>query len=208
MNTKITPSCSDEESPERVSLTMDQVLLEIAQLFNQNGLRWAVGASLVLKRHKLVPEAHDIDLLIDESHIASAVKLLDQRGMRLPIPESVMSDSVSKYFYKYQYKGVDLDLMAGFTIRHSEGVYWFTFDNESVGSCDTVNGIQIFYTTLEDWMIAYSLMDGREKKAELVYGYLISEGVRFPNLVNRAMQQNLPRGLVDRLNTLMNRESD
>lgn len=43
-----------------------QVLVQLAELFNEHEIQWAVGGSLLLYFKGLVSDFHDLDLMIDE----------------------------------------------------------------------------------------------------------------------------------------------
>lgn len=60
------------------------------------------------------------------------------------------------------------------------------------------------FTSLEDWLIAYKLMRGREEKVRMIENYFRSEGMYHRELLERALDQELPeevkeyiRGILD-----------
>jgi hypothetical protein len=183
------------------SESLDEVLLKVARLLNRHGIRWGIGGSLVLKRHGLIKQVNDIDIIIAEEDIERAVSYFDRVAKRMnpPLDHSCQS----KHFHKYTWKGVKIDVMAGFMIKHAEGAYEFVFDELSVDDVAIVDLVQLPYTSLEDWLIAYMLMPGREEKVDQIEAHLKSTGLAHPELLERGLKQGLPKLYEDRLRELL-----
>ena len=61
-----------------------QVLVQLAALFNEHEIQWAVGGSLLLYFKGLVSNFHDLDLMIDEQAGEQVAQLLEPLGTRRP----------------------------------------------------------------------------------------------------------------------------
>ena len=61
-----------------------QVLVQLAELFNEHEIQWAVGGSLLLYFKGLVSDFHDLDLMIDEQAGEQVAQLLEPLGTRRP----------------------------------------------------------------------------------------------------------------------------
>ena len=60
------------------------VLKRIAARFNEAGITWALGASMLLYFKRIAPEFHDIDLMVADDDAERARQLLCEMGTLLP----------------------------------------------------------------------------------------------------------------------------
>lgn len=103
------------------------------------------------------------------------------------------SDTYStKYFYEYVVRGIDIDVMAGLSISHNNGIFEYIFDYTSISECKKINGVNIPLSSLEDWYLIYQLIPGRELKVKMIENYLLSNGIKKPTLLERALRGVLP----------------
>ncbi|CAG9623228.1 nucleotidyltransferase domain-containing protein [Sutcliffiella rhizosphaerae] len=177
------------------SLTM------IGSRINREKITWAVGGSLLLCFHGLIEDPNDIDLLVDEKDATRLNQLLAAFGTE---KVAISKDPFrTRYFSKFAINHADYDIMGGFAIEHKEGVYKFSFTEESVVESKTVNGIDIPLCALEDWYILYSLIPGKEEKATLLENHFITTGIKNSNLLANALDQPLPSEVKDRVVKLL-----
>ncbi|SHE70801.1 hypothetical protein [Clostridium fallax] len=171
----------------------------IGKIFNDNNINWAVGASILLKKYDLITRPNDIDILVDIKDIETIDLILKSIG------EKRKSEKIeiysTEYFYEYVVNGIDIDIMAGFTINHENGKYRYIFDNKSISSIEIIDGIKIPFTALEDWYVIYQLIKGRENKVGLIEKYLKLNGIKRVDLLNRALKEQLPLSVI---NNIMN----
>lgn len=185
---------------------MDKTLLKLAKELNKNGVRWGIGGSLLLKMHLLVVIAQDIDIIVSIVDIGKAVEILDKLAIRVVTP--IKEEYSTKYFVQYILDGVSIDVMSQLTIKHDSGSYEFIFDDKSITDIVTIENIELPYTSLEDWLIAYMLMINRESKVRIIWNHLISKGVNHPGLIERALVQHLPKSIEGELKVLLNHKED
>ncbi len=165
-------------------------LLTIAKTLNKTKVQWAIGASLMLQCYEIVDQAHDIDIVIAESDIECALDAI--KSIATPLPTTQKDEYLSRYFRPFSINGVDLDIMSGFKIKHSAGVYHFPFNTTNITKTIALDGIEIPFSSLEDWYIAYLLMPGRAAKVKLIEAYFKREGIQYPQLLENALKQVLP----------------
>lgn len=180
---------------------MEKTLIKLAIEFNNNGIRWGIGGSLLLKMHSLVEMANDIDIIVSIMDINRAVEILDRVASRVIAP--IKEEYSTKYFFQYKLDGISIDVMSQFTIKHDCGSYEFIFDDKSIADTVVIEDIKIPYTSLEDWLIAYMLMISREKKVSIIWNHLITNGIRYPYLIERALRQQLPKSVDEKLKELL-----
>ena len=185
---------------------MESILLKIAEHLNKRGVHWGIGGSLLLVRHVLVDTARDIDLIVAESDITAAMDEMAQIGARDVALENPAF--ISRHFAHYVVEGIDVDMIAGFTIHHATGDYVFPFDDRTITEKASIDGIEIPYTSLEDWLVAYMLMEKREWKADIIWAHLHRYGVNQPELLQRALLQPLPEAVVERIHALLHPSSE
>lgn len=176
-------------------------LIYISDKINKKNLTWALGASLVLYFHGLVDSPKDIDLLVSLEDVEQLDGLLCELGEK-KYREKVELYSTER-FIEYSINSVDLDLMAGLTIAHSEGLFRYPFDTASITEFRTVNGVKLPLTSLEDWYVLYQLIPNREHKVLLIEEYLIKNGIKHRDLLKRALERELPAHIRERTERLL-----
>ncbi|MBU5593237.1 RepB family plasmid replication initiator protein [Clostridium sp. MSJ-4] len=179
----------ENELKEKNSMLFE-VLYYIGEKINKENILWAVGGSIVLNHYGLIQCPNDIDIIVHNKDIDLLDSILKSLGDKKPIESS--GTYSTKYFYEYNIKGIDIDVMSDFAINHSCGVYKYPFDKESITDFKDIKGIKIPMSSLEDWYIAYQLMANREVKVNLIEDYLKTRGVKNPSLLKRALLQKLP----------------
>jgi len=176
-------------------------LVRIAHALNQAGVHWGIGASVLLYYYGLVDAPHDIDIVISEADADVVASILGGLGREAPGDPARSLYSTSR-FLEYIVDGTDVDVMAGFAIRHQSGTYVFPFDDRSVTMRKSVEGVTIPFSSLEDWYVLYQLMPGREAKVKLIEDYIRNHGIAAEVLLERALAAELPthvRARVDEL---------
>lgn len=179
------------------------VMIKVSTALNDADVLWGLGASQMLYQHGLVEKTNDIDVVVAETDIEQALAALDQVALRIRIPETTAY--ATKHFHVFDCMGVSMDVMSGFVILHDEGIYRFPFDEQSITDMVLIEDVTVPLTSPEDWWVAYALMKGRDAKAEILYNYLMDNGVRHKALLERAQMQVLPDGLQKKLSRLLNR---
>ncbi|MBP2028660.1 hypothetical protein J2Z35_002490 [Acetoanaerobium pronyense] len=183
---------------------MENVLLKLGKELNKNDIKWGIGGSLLLKKHLLIDSANDIDIIVSAKDINKAVDILDKLAIRMPVP--IKKEYSTKHFFQYKLDGVSIDVMSQFTINHECGSFEFIFDEKSTPDSVKIGDIELPYTSLEDWLIAYMLMVGRENKVKLIWDYFINNGISYPELIERALKLQIPESIKNRLLELLNYE--
>lgn len=180
---------------------MLKTLSMIGKVLNEDNIQWALGASLLLNRYGLENEPQDIDLFVELKSSQKVNDLLATLGKRIDVAKSSLY--ATKTFYRYDVKGVGIDVMGGFQIRHPRGVYRYHFDEYSIVEKQWIHGVEIPLTALEDWYILYQLLPNREAKVERIEDYFQTEGIQHPNLLKRALRGNLPLEVRNKSYTLL-----
>ncbi len=169
---------------------MFKTLSYIGEKLNDSNIVWAVGASMMLNQFGLINNSNDIDIFVDIKDINRADEILQSIGEKKKTEKNSVYST--EFFYKYLINGIGIDVMAGFAINHSRGVYEFIFDDKSISKIETINEIDIPFTSLEDWYVIYQLIPNREFKVNLIEKYLTLNGIENPDLFKRALRGNLP----------------
>lgn len=173
----------------------------IGERLNEERVMWGVGASILLNHYGLVDKPNDIDILVDLEDIEKTDIILKSVGEKKVLNHS---DTYStKYFYEYVINGFDVDVMAGLSINHSNGVFKYSFDHSSIVMTKKINGIDIPLTSLEDWYIIYQLIPNRGKKVEMIENYLLLNGIKKPFLLERALREELPGEVREKIERIL-----
>lgn len=180
---------------------MFNTLSYIGEKLNSSNIVWGVGASILLNQFGLIKKPNDIDIFVDSKDIDKADKILKGIGEK-KIYEKTTTYS-TKYFYEYIINEIDVDVMAGFAVNHNSGVFEYTFDNNSIAEFKKINGVDIPFTSLEDWYVIYQLIPNRELKVKMIENYLLSNEIKKPFLLERALEGNLPTEVREKINELL-----
>jgi len=177
-------------------------LVEIARALNRSGAPWGIGASVLLYYHGLVDAPRDIDIMTTEADADMVASILGGLGNEVPGDPGRSLYSTS-HFLEYVVDGTDVDVMAGFAIRHENGTYVFPFGGAAVAMTKTVKGVTIPLTSLEDWYVLYQLMPDREPKVKLIEDHLLGGGCIDLSVLDRALARALPPHVRARTQRLM-----
>ena len=142
-----------------------QVLVQLAELFNEHEIQWAVGGSLLLYFKGLVSDFHDLDLMIDEQAGEQVAQLLEPLGTRRPfIPSPAFQ---TRCFMEFLIEGVEIDVIGGLAIVSEGHVHELPLRSEEIEEGFRLEGQRIPLHSLRVWEIYYTLM-GRTEKAEIL----------------------------------------
>lgn len=176
-------------------------LAYIGEKLNNSNIVWGVGASLLLNRFGFIEKPNDIDIFVDIKDIDKADKILKGLGEKRQWEKT---DTYStRYFYEYAINGIDVDIMAGFRVNHNSGIFEYIFDHNSISEFNKINGIDIPYTSLEDWYVIYQLIPNREEKVRMVENHIMSGGINRRDLLERVLEGNLPIEVRERIRKML-----
>lgn len=169
---------------------MFNTLSYIGEKLNKSNIVWAVGASILLNQFGLIEKPNDIDIFVDINNIERADQILKNIGEKKKWEKTITYST--KYFYEYIIDGIDVDVMAGFAVNHNSGVFEYIFDHNSISEFKVINGVDIPFTSLEDWYVIYQLIPNRQPKVEMIEKYLLLNGIKKSMLLKRALEGCLP----------------
>ncbi|MEG2702010.1 MAG: hypothetical protein RSA65_05300 [Clostridia bacterium] len=139
------------------------MLRRTAEALESAGVRWVVGASLMLYLRGVLDTFRDIDLFVNEKDFAKAAEALGGFCEVRPAKQSAVYASAG--FACYALNGVEIDLIGGYAIRHAQGVYrWEATASET----REVAGVLVPIAPLEDWHAMYKLMPGYEERVKQI----------------------------------------
>lgn len=154
-------------------MTMTNTTLsKIARTFNQAGLGWCVGSSLMLQCAGIEIQPKDIDLFVLPRDFDLALALLNQDGEMIEFgPTSVFG---SERFARGVVFNEEVDLIAGMRILGEDG--WVEYDMDPATLSNVfVEGEKIPYGNLEEWVGLYAAMN-RLDKVRLIQSHLKNKG--------------------------------
>ena len=181
---------------------MFNTLSYIGKKFNEERIVWGVGASILLNHYGLIDKPNDIDILVDLKDIEKADKVLKSIGEKIVWEKTDIYST--KFFYEYLVNGFEVDVMAGLSINYDNGIFKYIFDQSSISEIKVINGVNIPLTSLEDWYVIYQLIPNREIKVSMIENYLLSNGIKKPNLLERALRGHLSNEVRDNIQRLLN----
>ena len=141
-----------------------RVLSGMAAEFNRAGLRWAVGASLLLWFKGYVDDFHDIDLMVTIGDAERMEGILRSMGSLQP---STRGSYATKRFREFTIDGVDVDMMGGYAIVRDGKVYDCELEPSQIAEYAEVHGERIPLHSVALWRRYYELM-GRDEKVAII----------------------------------------
>ncbi|PAV30527.1 hypothetical protein CIL05_05345 [Virgibacillus profundi] len=179
---------------------MKSTLQKLASELNNHNILWGLGGSAMLYHYQITDVVNDIDILIDEQHAEEVESIISAISKK---EEAIRKEPfATKHFQKYNYEDTSIDIMGGFQIYHEQGLYTLGFDQASITAIIVIDNIRVPFSSLEDWYILYSLIPGKQYKADLIEDYWKANSIQHPNLLKRALQKPLPGYVVNNLERL------
>lgn len=174
------------------------VLLKMAGLLNNEGIRWALGASYALHFYGLVEQPRDIDIIVDAKDIKRTIELLSEFGKLEEEPPK--GDYLTEYFYYFNLFGSEVDVISNFKLRHENGIYTYIFDDEAIAEKVNLDGEMIPLAALEDWYVLYLVMHNKKGRGDLLEDWFNRKGMQNRELIKRALEQPLTESVRKRIN--------
>ena len=143
---------------------IEKTLTLIASVLNEYNINWGLGGSLLLYIHGIETTVADIDIVIDESDIYKVEKIVKKYDHIEKLKSSIY---LTERFYSITIDGIDIDLMLGFKIQTSNGIYSYPKGSKLVYETVLLNNTNINLCSLDDWLQAYVAME-RTSKIELI----------------------------------------
>ena len=164
---------------------------KIADWLNEEGITWALGASSVLYYNGYEAVPNDFDLFVSLDQYQKVESKLKTIGKSI-YKEDTNSIYNTQGFNCFEIENIEVDLIAGFYIRHDEGEFKFPFDWHSIDQVFNYVGSQINVMSLEDWYVLYQLIPGREEKVKIILEFLMNKEFIRISLFNRMLELELP----------------
>lgn len=183
-------------------LHFQQQLITIAEALNTSNIHWGVGASVLLSLYSLTKVPNDIDIIVAKKDLEKADYILSQRGSKTIREKTTIYKT--DFFYEYLIDGVEIDLMSGFKIKTTNGVFEYLFDEQSTPSSILIEGTKIPLMTLEDWFVLYQLIPNKENKVTLIQSYFKTNKIEHLSLFDRMLDNDvLPDSVKKNIRNIM-----
>ena len=144
-----------------------EVLKTIAKKFNDVGIKYAIGASVLLYFKGIVDEFRDLDIMVDMNDVDKVKEILNKLGTLQYSPDN--NNFKTKAFLQYVVDDVDIDVIGGFIIVKDGIDYDCTLQKEII-DYTYLDGVKIALDTIDNWYKYYSLM-GRDNKVKMIENY-------------------------------------
>lgn len=148
------------EQQEKIAL-----LQKIAHRFNEAHVVWALGASMMLYLKGIAPAFHDIDLMISNEDVACVRRILSEMGALQPANPNLKYQT--KTFLEFVIDGIDVDVMAGFSILNNGTLYDCSLQEQQIVERMQLGSERIPMQSPALWCEYYRLM-GRPEKVQMI----------------------------------------
>lgn len=143
---------------------------------------------------------NDIDIIVDEKDVARAKEIMGKIGIAIEMPPK--EPYRTKYFYRYNVNGTEIDMFSGFRIKHSKGVYEYDFDESKIKKI-SIGNVKIPLTFIEDWYLLYQLIPNREPKVQMIEKHFREKGIVRKEIINSFLDKDIPNDIKDRIEGLL-----
>ena len=133
---------------------------KLETLCRLNGIECRIGGSTLLKHHGLMETANDLDVFVEPDQFERLDNVLSRVGEKHDTKPH--TDYLTTYFGEYEVEGVEVDVMASFRMKCTDGIYTHPY-------IEPVDG----WMHLEEWAVLYTVMQRREK-VEHIKAYLLN----------------------------------
>ncbi len=184
----------------RKDYLMNSVLEKLSVRFEKAGVKYGIGASLLLKSWGISDGANDIDMILSYEDKEAAIEVLEDLGVEKE--KKNISLYTTELFKTYNIDGIEIDIMSNFTISTDEGSYTYPFDDDILSRRKVLDSKNIPTMSLENWLVAYSLI-GRTEKTEKVRRYLMENGFNrkiLEDALEKELNDNTRNMLIEILN--------
>lgn len=184
--------CEEREYRERKN-----ILCKLAKNFEQKNIRWAIVCSLNLYLRGIVDDFNDIDLLVEAEDAKKIKETMIEFGADIvEVPEiDFCKSDIVMYF---DLDKVRVEVISGFRILTFGTQYFYKYDSNEVETMH-IEDIDVHLINLEALYLLYGMMEGwqqrRRYKRLLIQEYLMSEGLKFPNILKQGLEKDLPAWL-------------
>ncbi len=142
-----------------------QVLKQLAVIFSQHHITWALGSSGMLFFHGLVDTFHDLDIMVLNSQVETVRLILQHQGTVHESPPHPMYQT--KHFIELVVDEVEIDIMADLTVN---GVL-YPLHVEDIDHFVELEECRIPLHKMENWLTIYRAI-GRLDKVQIIEKYL------------------------------------
>ena len=150
--------------------TKIKVLIELARVLNDAKISWAIGGSLMLYFKGITNHFKDIDIMVIEEDVHKLKELLLTFGI---LTSANPNDKYkTKYFLEFIIDGVEIDVMAGFSIVNDGKEYDCSLKKNQIHENYVIEGVNIPMQSPNLWRKYYCLMD-RKDKVDLIDQYYV-----------------------------------
>ncbi|MCC5891758.1 MAG: hypothetical protein JJU47_03920 [Exiguobacterium sp.] len=158
---------------------------KLETLCRLNGIACRIGGSTLLRHHGLVETANDLDVFVEPDQFERLDNVLRRAGEKLD--STPHPDYMTTYFGEYVFEGVDIDVMASFRMKCTDGIYTHPFMEPQDG-----------WMRLEEWVVLYTVM-GRAEKVDLLHDYF--QTVPLDETVIQTCLKRAPASIVESVTT-------
>ncbi|MGL4337010.1 MAG: hypothetical protein ACRCST_08935 [Turicibacter sp.] len=180
-----------------------EVLKKLAHGLNNLNCTWGIGGSVLLNYFKIIEKPNDIDVLINPDDYYIVKEFMDSIGTPLVLQSK--APFKTERFFGYLVDGTVIEFLGGFKIELENGqIYEFILDESAIFNYITVDHIHLNMTSLEDWFVAYHVMNDPKNRIPLLKDYFEDNGIEHPQLLKRNLSQPLPASIKEDMISLFN----
>lgn len=182
-----------------------ETLFKIALEFEKANIRWGLGCSTNLFLRGIVDEFHDLDLIVEIEDIPYIKNIMENmEGVLKATGGNGFCES--NIYMHYQLNRVDVDIISGFRVVTFGTEFLYNFNIEEIENIK-INNIHIPLISVEALYVLYCMMEGwqtkRRYKRLLMSEYLITENIKFPQILENSLKDSLPSWIKKQIKLLL-----
>lgn len=169
-------------------------LLTLIENFEKRDIKWSLACSANLFLRGVVDEFHDFDFIVDRESIETIKQTMKELNAKL-VGTGGNGYCESDVYLHYQFGRIDVDIISVFRVITFGSYFEYPFNENELDVLE-LDGRKIWLSSMEAQYLLYAMMEGwqarRRFKRVLIEEYLKSEGLKFPEILQRATNTNLP----------------
>ena len=167
------------------------VLLKVVDSFKKHNVKWSLLCSSQLFFKGVVDDFNDFDILIEYNSIENMREAMKELGAKSKA-QGDQSCFGSSMFERYVLDDIDLDMVSNYTVTTFGKRYRYSYSEDETEFLKEQE-IIIPLIAMEAQYLLYGMMEGwqpkRRLKRVMIESYLKSEGIKHPQILRKALEE-------------------
>lgn len=138
---------------------MRKTIEQIAKIFNQRELTWAIGGSYLLKKYGIENKLNHIDVMVSADSVKEMNEVMDVIANKLEVTNN--DGFQTEHFTSYELNGEIINVIYNLKCDFNEP-FTYSFNKNDIDTLEISNNEKIYFSHLLDWYVIYQEIDFKE----------------------------------------------